>query len=102
MKKSTIAKRKLHKECWDLNYSFKKWLLEHLIIYLRDASKMIELSFYDFNWHHKSYTQEEITKLLIDKLTHSLETGNLDTPEEIQLDKDIYELWDMIRLYTWW
>ena len=44
-KQRSIDKRKLHKECWDLDWAFVKWLQQHLIIFKKDASKIVDLEY---------------------------------------------------------
>ena len=66
MKKRTIDKRKIRKDCWDLDYAFTKWLNEHLKVYKKDAIKIVDLEYHKF-----TYNDEELTQLeIIDKLIH--------------------------------
>lgn len=65
MKKKTLAKRKLHRECWNLDNSFVKWLHEHLVIYLHDASRIVDLDYHTFEHRGKTYTQKQLIEMLI-------------------------------------
>ena len=62
MKKKTINKKKISKECWDLDSAFLKWLKEHLIVYLKEASKVVDLNWYKFQYKGEELTQEQIIK----------------------------------------
>ena len=62
MKKKTINKKKIRKECWDLDSAFLKWLKEHLIVYLKEASKVVDLNWHKFQYKGEELTQEQIIK----------------------------------------
>ena len=62
MKKKTINKKKISKECWDLDSAFLKWLKEHLIVYLKEASKVVDLNWHKFQYKGEELTQEQIIK----------------------------------------
>ena len=62
MKKKTINKKKISEECWDLDSAFLKWLKEHLIVYLKEASKVVDLNWHKFQYKGEELTQEQIIK----------------------------------------
>lgn len=79
MKKNSIRMRQIHRDCWDLDASFIKWLNEHLVVYLHDASKIIDLSgnvTCTFGDSEEEKSLEEWIKELI-SLTESMKGGIL-------------------------
>lgn len=105
MKKKTIAKRKIRKECWSLDTPFLKWLLEHLKVFYKDASRFIDLEYYHYTFKEKDYSEGELIKKLIDLVDYTL---NMELPT-IEDDKrywenieDICEMWKMLLPSLWW
>ena len=102
MKKKTIYKRKISKECWSLDYAFVKWLNEHLKVYKKDASKMIDLEYHTFEYKEEELTQLEIINRLIsitDTLMLDYDMWNDDC---VQKSKEMLELWAVVFPAMWW
>ena len=103
MKKKTIMKRKISKECWDLDDAFLVWLYEHLKVYLKEASKVVDLNYHKFTYKDEELTQEEIIRRLITLLE---EVKTLDTwlYEKEYCDKcdEILDLWKLVFYAMWW
>lgn len=102
MKKKSIEKRQLHRDCWDLNSAFVKWLYVRVPIYLRDASKMVNLDWHKFDWQGEQRTQREMIQLLINDLEYveHYTSGNLDLFEKKM--KEIMDIWYLIYPTMWW
>lgn len=102
MKKKTIEKRKLHRECWDLDTAFVKWLYVRVPIYLHDASKIINLECHKFDWHGEQRSQREMIQLLINDLEYveHYTSGNLELFEAKM--KEIMDIWYLIYPTMWW
>lgn len=90
------------RECWDLDYSFIKWLNKHLKVYLKDASTMVDLSFHKFKFEGFEYTLEELIKLLIETTDYLIDHF-YDTSEGIEVDYDrALSIWSLIHQHLWW
>ena len=77
MKKKTIQKRKMAKECWDLDWTFIKWLNEHLKVYKKDASKIVDLEYHKFNYKGEELTQLEVINRLIQITNYLIDDYNV-------------------------
>ena len=111
------AERKIKWECWNLDDSFYYWLLEHLRVYLKDAS-IIDLDYRTLTVNGVSRTQREaiehiikqIEKILFIKdslLTGLIAKGYYASYEEIEKDceatlKNAMAWWTEILPYMWW
>lgn len=90
------------RECWDLDYSFIKWLNSHLKVYLKDASTVVDLSFYKFTFEGFEYTLEELIKLLIETTDYLIDHF-YDTSECIKVDYDrVLSILGLIHQHLWW
>ena len=97
-------KRKLKEECWNINYSFIKWLHQHLKVYKEDAGKTVDLTYHKFNYKDKEYTQLEIIDRLIE-LTDALifEEKYFDMKEETDAKvKEMLDLFVLVFPTLWW
>ena len=65
MKHNTIKKKRIRRDCWDLDYAFYQWLRERLPVYLKDAGRRIDLEYHKFEFRGKEYTQKELIERLI-------------------------------------
>ena len=68
MKHKTIKKRQISRDCWDLEYTFFKWLEERLPVYLKEGGAFVDLEYHKFEFRGKEYTQKE----LIERMIHLL------------------------------
>lgn len=106
MKKKTIEKRKLHKDCWNLNDAFLSWLWERLPVYLRDADGVINLDAHQFYYHDKMYTHKELIQLMIRDLCiiHGQGSDNLweSDDEKYSLTEEVLEIWKLVFFSMWW
>lgn len=97
-------KKRLKEECWNIDYSFIKWLNEHLKQYLIDAGRYVDLEYHKFDYKGENYTQKQ----LIDKMVEltdwlSEEEFYYGAPEEV--DHKVMELLDIFKItfYSlWW
>lgn len=95
------------RECWCLNVKLIEWLYSHLMMYLEDASTVIDLSYYKFEHNDKTYTQEEAIKYIIEKLKRYLvEIDEASwTDKEVELIDEVHDAFDMLNkilFALWW
>ena len=64
MKHNTIKKKKIRRDCWDLDSAFFKWLKERLPVYLKEAGEVVDLEYHKFEFRGKEYTQKEVAEML--------------------------------------
>ena len=95
------------RECWNLDTRLIEWLYSHLMMYLEEASTVIDLSYYKFEHNDKSYTQEEAIRYIIERLGRYLveieevswTDKELELIEEVQ---DAFVLLSKILFTLWW
>lgn len=105
-------------ETWDLEQSFYQWLYEGLRSYLDYASKVIDLDWgiewLSFKYQGKSYTQRQLTELLLEKLEFVLRFDK-DWEEELssqevhdrfkkcrEVGDEIHDIWKILAPETSW
>ena len=69
-------KKKISKECWNLNYSFILWLKERLPVYVEEASKVVNLEYHKFNFRGEEYTQLQLINKMIELVNYLTEDEN--------------------------
>lgn len=90
------------RECWSLDYTFIKWLNGRLVVYLRDASEIVDLSFHKFQYEEYEYTQEEIVKEMIRLSSLLIDDDNYFHKD---VDNELDKLLDLFKLSfrsLWW
>ena len=65
-------KKKISKECWNLDSEFFKWLEIRLKTYLKEAGKYVDLKYYKFAVDDKELNQVLNAKLFNDYLVKVL------------------------------
>lgn len=94
-------------ETWNLDWEFFKWVNSRFKQYRKDASDIVDLEFYKFNYKGKEYTQLELINKVI-KLTNRLIDedyfmGKLEEAEEITKTKDeVLDIFKIIFFSMWW
>lgn len=98
----TIEKKKVSKECWNLDYSFYKWLNEHLKVFKKEASKIVDLEYRQFEYGGRKWTQMEIIDRLI-FLSGQLILDYFDWGDfSYEYDDQLHDLWKLVCRYMWW
>ena len=111
-------KRKINRECWNLDNTFYSWLLEHLKVYLKDASIIIDLDYRILTVDDTSLTQREAIEHIIKQIekilyiknalpTGLIAKGYYASYEEINEDfettlKNAMAWWAQVLPYMWW
>ena len=112
------AERKIKRECWNLDDSFYYWLLDHLRVYLRDASIIIDLDYRTLTVDDVSLTQREAIEHIIKQIekilflkdslpTELIAKGCYTSYEEIEKDyratlDNAMAWWTQVLPYMWW
>ena len=102
MKKKTINKKKISKECWCLNHTFLVWLEEHLKVYLKEASKIVDLNYHKFIYKNEELTQEEIIRKMLLLLDQIRGKDAWDGDEYLDKCSEILDLWKLVFHSMWW
>ena len=99
-----ITRKTISKECWNLDYELVKWLNEHLKVYKEEASKIVDLEFYKFEYKRKKYTQLEILNRLIEITDILLSTDyfDCDISKTNNLKNEMYDLLKEVHWQLWW
>ena len=101
MKKKTINKNKIRKECWNLDAAFIDWLNIHLKVFKKDAIKIVDLEFHKFNYNGEELTQLQIIDRLI-QLTNDLKTTNVWDQGYTGKQDEMLDLWKLVFPAMWW
>ena len=102
MKKKTIDKRKMYRECWALDNSFYRWLLPRIIEYKKDASKIVNLEYHKFEYKGQEYTQLEMIDMLIDDLKYVTDDNYFCWTDSFNRAQRVLDVWALIGLSMWW
>lgn len=104
-----ITKKKeekiLKEETYSLDYTLIKWLNKHLKAYYDYANKIIDLSYYEYEYNRKKYSPEQIIKRLID-ITDMLSNEDYYFGEDgatlVELKDEMYDLLKLVHFGLWW
>ena len=103
------------RECWNLDNTFIQWLYSHLMMYLEDATSVINLEYHKFKFDGKTYTQKEAIDFILKRLKDSLIYSYVDKSYDLNVNKRINKeeeiengVYDAIRMWAeiygacWW
>lgn len=93
-------KKRISEECWNLDYELAKWVNEHLKVYKKEASEIVDLNFYKFHYRGKEYTQSQIIDLLIETTDFLIEDIDYFSAG-IELNKAKNKMYDLLKLVHW-
>ena len=96
-----IKRKKISKECWNLDYELVKWLNEHLKVYKEEASKIVDLEFYKFHYKKKEYTQLQILNRLIEITDYLLDVDYFENSNVELINKNKDEMYDLLKIVHW-
>ena len=101
MKKKTIHKNKISKECWNLDYSFLCWLKERLPVYLKEAGKVVDLTYHKFKIGNKEYNQKEVIEFMISDVNFLISHDWYDEGYT-EVQNHLLECWSKVISAMWW
>lgn len=90
------------RQTWNLDRIFYEWLYERLMMYKKEASKIIDLTFYKFTIDGREYTQIEAIDKLLSLLEKMLLAKENDDEKRIKRSKKIAKIWAEILPAMWW
>ena len=92
------------RETWCLNHSFLQWLYERLMMYRKEASKIVDLTYHKFEIEGKTYSQIEAINRMIENLEYVLLKGDdFDCDEEAaKKTKETLSIWTAVFPAMWW
>ena len=99
-----FKKKKISRECWNLNYSFILWLKDRLPIYVKEASRTVDLEYHKFNYNGEEYTQLQLINRmikLIDYLTQDEKYFDWDQEVDDKTEQ-LVEIFKLIFPSLWW
>lgn len=106
LKKS--KRKKISKECWNLNYELIYWLNQHLKIYLKEASRVIALERNIDIYNGKEYNEKQLIEKLIE-LTEPLIDADYffgyKTEDINDIQDRVSEMYDILKVIhfrLWW
>lgn len=93
------------RDTYDLDFAWRLWLYEHLKMYLKEASPVIDLTEKRFEWEGKKYSQEELIGMMLERLEFALNPRNryddLDA-KEYEYVHQIEQIWAVVCPAMWW
>ena len=95
------------KETWSLDYTFYVWLYEHLMMYKKEAFKVVDLDYHKFDVDGKEYTQRQLINRLLKDLRYIMLNDyymfDKKDYEKIQKRTErIHKLWGIVIPAMWW
>ena len=101
MSKQSIKKKRISKDCWNLDQAFLKWLGERLPVYKKEAGKVVDLKFHEFEYNSERMTQEEgIDRML--ELLHQIDGLDSWDKEYEELTNELLDLWKLVFAAMWY
>lgn len=89
-------------ECYNLDYTFIKWINSRFKTYLKQASEIVDLEYHTFTYKHKKYTQKEIIERII-YLSDDILNYELDEYlDPIASVSEIFDLFKLVYWNMWW
>jgi hypothetical protein len=89
------------RETWDMNASFHLWLYERLKYFLEFAP--INLEYHKFEFKGKIYTQQQMIKIMLERLEFSFSDDYNDFDEkQVEYVSEIESIWAIVASAMWW
>lgn len=92
-------------ECYNLDYTFIKWINSRFKTYLKQVSGIVDLEYHTFTYKRKKYTQKEIIERIIylsDELLNDDNYYNNDTQEGYVMTYEMLDLFKLVYWDMWW
>ena len=90
------------RETWSLDSAFYTWLYERLMMYKKEASKVVNLSFHKFDIDGREYTQIEAIDEMLRLLEKILKSDGLYDKKQAEMEHRIALIWAEVLPAMWW
>lgn len=97
-------KKKISRECWNLNYEFILWLKARLPIYVKEAGSTVDLEYHKFDYKGESFTQLQLINRMIELTNELTEDGRYFDfdPEVSAKEEELLEIFKLTFPSLWW
>ena len=94
-------------EVWNLNYEFILWLNSRFKKYKEQATKMVDLEYYKFEYKDKTYTQLQVIDRIIELTDYIIDNDHYemmwsDIKHLEALKNEIFDLFKISFDAIWW
>lgn len=86
---------------WNLDYEFLKWLNKWFKEYRKNASKVIDLEFREYNYLGQTMTQLQIIDRIIE-LTDRLTDKYFAENDNYEMVDEVFSLFRLVYWDMWW
>ena len=86
---------------WNLNVEFVYWLRYWMQEYLKEAGKMVDLTYHEFEYKGREYTQEQVIKEIIRQCDKFIDNDPYIEEDEEAVDA-IFALFRLVFTAMWW
>lgn len=93
------------RETYDLRDTWYMWLYEHLKMYLKKASTIVDLEYHEIEWNGHQWTQKALIEEMLRRLEYALNPkSGYNEYDETQWNyvHQIEEIWAVVFPYLWW
>jgi len=91
------------RETYSVYSVFAEWLYSHLMMYMENASKIVDLTYHSFEFEGKTYTLEEAIGKIIKWTGYFIKNYEcLKGNKSMNKLKKAARLWAEILPYVWW
>ena len=87
-------------ETWDLDVAFAQLIYERLMMYKEIGGKVIDLTFYKFEYNGKQYTELELIDIMIEDCKLAMKYGIKIEHSDIM--EEVYEILKLCHKTLWW
>lgn len=93
------------RDTYDLDFTWRLWLYEHLKMFLKQADPVIDMSEKNIEWDGGKYSLLEMIHMMLDRLEFALDPRNqyddLDEKEHKYVNQ-IEQIWATVCPAMWW
>ena len=100
-----MAKLIKKKDTWNLDLTLAKYIRKVLKQYVKDCNKVVDLSYYKFNFHNKEITEKEAISYIIKKCKEYEKKDEVSLKKEEKITKKMQEAMHLLADIfptLWW
>lgn len=87
-------------ETWDLDVAFAQLIYERLMMYKEIGGKVVDLTFYKFEYNEKQYTELELIDIMIEDCKLAMKSRIKIEHSDIM--EEVYEILKLCHKTLWW